>query len=221
MSRGDIFFPPGEAAGVSRPPEVASLVSPTGQVVRTFGPFPGAEVFVANGRRAPVPLGARTLFAAGGASVYVADTKRYEVMRYGSDGHLEEIIRRTHDPIPVGRADMDAEIEALLRPLPPNRRLRASAEAVLRSLEMPEALPAITALLPDGQGGLWVRNGEPTGSERVTWSVFDAEGRWTRDVRVSTSLHLRSIGTGEALAVAQDAPDVETVHLLDLPAPGR
>lgn len=78
--------------------------------------------------------------------------------------------------------------------------------------------PAYDRLLADRVGNLWVREGGtgPLTSGSMTWSVFNAAGRWLGDVAMPARFTPTDIGTDYVLGVSRDADDVERVALFRL-----
>ena len=159
-----------------------------------------------------------TEITASASHVWIGDTGRFEVGRYGFDGKLDVLVRRTFDPVPVddaliGRAmteelaDADDDNEA--------RMIRKRWE----DIPIPATLPAYEALGIDRAGNLWVQTFEIPGMPERTWSVFDADGAWLGDVVFPDRFRPLEIGDDYVLGRFGDDLDVEHVQIWELVKP--
>ena len=222
MARGASFIPADGVLGVQRQPITARLIDSTGREIAAIGPFPGETVQLAPGRtpnsmtRMPVPLGASTLFVAGGDAVYVIDTEAFAIRRYGLDGKLNAIVRRPYTPIPVQPEDVAAVIEALLERVPPIKEIRDGMRVNLERVPPAATIPAIRAGHVDSEDNLWVQEGGRPRAPDVRWSIFEPKGRWLGDITLPAALQILEIGSDYMIVRDRNELDVERVRVLAL-----
>jgi hypothetical protein len=155
-----------------------------------------------------------------GQRFYAATGDRYEVMVYSSDGALESIIRRIHEPIPVTQQELDQLLEAQLADAEDEdarRRTRESFESRAAS----STIPALETIAVDDGGNLWVQEYEWPPGRPPTWTVFDADGRFLGAVAFPERFTPYQIGDDFILGRWQDELDVEHVLLYELIKPER
>jgi hypothetical protein len=159
-----------------------SVYDAGGRFVRTLGEYPGGD-FVINyqGDRytsMAADLPRRMQLAVGGGKVAVTSQHRFEIMRYGSDGRLEMIVRSTQEPTAVDGRIRSLYVNDPLSGIPDSQR-----EAVRRARQnatFPETLPALGRVALDQDANLWVEEyvapWEPD-SRRPVWWVFSPAGQ--------------------------------------------
>lgn len=120
----------------------------------------------------PVPFGARSILrkpdAFGGE--YTVSSWDYRIVQLGESGDTTRVIERVIDPVPITDAEWEAETEDWTT----FKNERDDASCRPRELERPPAKAAITNILGDTDGWLWVEVPVPGGTE---WNAFDLEGR--------------------------------------------
>ena len=214
-------------AGIQRQPVAAWLTTESSGEVVQFGPFPGAAVYInpdgPSGRqsRTPVPYGAATLIKASREYVYVADNASYDIKQYNPDGNIERIIRRPHAPLRVEPADLEAEIQERLKPLPPIPQVRERAQMALEAVPAPEFIPPVRSIQIDVEGCIWVESGRHVTAPATSWSVFDQDGNWLADVTVSADFEPLDIGSTYILGKRLGEFDVESIEVLELKRPAE
>jgi len=219
--------PPAEGE-VSRD-TIGIWVSDEGGETQELGRFPGPETVVLQSGQTEggftisiggTPFGRSTVVAGGTSGVWIGDTDRFEVFRYGEDGSVEEIVRRPYDPVVVDDALIDRAIAEELEGETDDDQRRATRRR-WESVPAPETLPAFEALLVDRVGNLWVQAFEVPGTPRRTWSVFTPAGVWLGEVDVPDRFRPLEIGDDYVLGRFGDELDVEHVQLWELvkPAP--
>ena len=204
--------------GVQRQPVSAWLISPAGEALRSFGPFPGETFHLDATSRSftPLPLGGKTIVAAAGEAIYVADTEVFAVRVFAPDGALTRIVRREYSRRPARPEEIEAAIDELMSDLPPNLRNRDGWRRRFRELPLPEHVPALRAIHIDAEDHLWLQATPGARDTTGAWSVFDPDGRWLGDVMLPRSLALLEIGPDYILARDEDALGVHRVVLLPL-----
>jgi hypothetical protein len=189
------------------------------RLVGSFGPFPGAEVYVRVGGTPEYAEGARALgieprVAVAGEEFYFGSTVRYDISKYDENGGLSKIVRRSVDPMLVEAADRDAFIRSVVEEQDP--RLKEYFEDWYAAMPFPESFPAHAEMLVDSEGYLWVREYPSPRGDQTTWRVFDESGAMLGTVETPDGLTVREIGSDYVLGTARDDLDVEQVLLYRL-----
>lgn len=94
---------------------------------------------------------------------------------------------------------------------------RQAMETMLRDAEWSESFPALSDLLADSEGGLWVRPYERSfDAPPPLWWHFDADGHFDREVAFPEGFEPHEIGDDYVLGVTSDDLGVEQVRLYSL-----
>jgi hypothetical protein len=215
-------------AGVYRDPRLYQSVSASGELLGTFGPFPGTEWFAADSeRRAIVYYTPNTYATVGRRVVYIGDGERFEIAVHDpATGQVLRHLRRPYDPVPVtaeqlaGRRDVARRGNAITDSLGaqrPELLQRARARRVdPEDIPARETHPAFNRIIEDADENLWVRHAVASADSVQTWSVFDREGSWLGEVDIPIQMSVRAIGSAEIAVVVRDELRVEYVHLFRL-----
>lgn len=132
------------------------------------------------------------------------------------DGEGREVSRLKLPPerLPVTKADRDAwmeeTFEAEFLGRRPFRPLRRVAE---ERVEFPQRFPEVLELVPDPDGGVWVRK-TGTGAGAV-WTLLSREGGLTRRVRLPSGRELLAVGDEAFVALATDEFGSEQIELYE------
>ncbi len=217
--------PPGE---VRRDPVEVWVASPGDSASVLIGEFPGPEWLImrqsetAQGARlisgAP-PFARSTITTADADGVWVGDSDRPEVLRYGFDGTPQAVVRLSLAPVPVTD---DLVARALAEQL--DEANDAEEEDLARQrweeLPLPEFLPYFEELAVDGLGNLWIRAFQAPGDRTRTWYVLGADdGRWLGTVTFPDRVSPLEIGGETVLARFGDELDVTHVQMWELIKP--
>jgi hypothetical protein len=198
-----------------------------GDTVREIGRFPGPEMVVLqagttdgsfNITISSSAFARSTEVAAGDTELWIGDTDLFEIRRYGFDGRLEAMARRTFDPVVVDDALIDrAMAEELERADDDNERrmIRRRWE----DIPVPATLPAYETMGVDRIGNLWAQSFEVPGAPERIWSVFTPEGTWLGDVEFPDRFRPLEIGDDYVLGRFGDELDVEHIQLWELVKP--
>jgi len=144
-----------------------------------------------------------------GSFIY-GSADRYEILVYGLRGNLASILRKTIPNRPFTSAMREAyvaRIDSTMQSNPQMARPRTDPE----DLPFPDSLPAYRRVRTDRDGFLWIQDYALPSDSAVTWSVFDAGGRWVTDVALPQAWQIEDIGREYILAVVTDELDVERV----------
>ena len=139
----------------------------------------------------------------------VTDGVTFEIREYGFAGEPERILRVDLPGRPVSEAITEAWLEAELGGQTAGTGLR---EEIIRSMPIPDTLPAFESLLTDDLGYVWAQIYEWDPSKRKGWIVFDGEGVALGSVETPPGLRVEWIGPDAILGVWRDDLDVEYVH---------
>lgn len=220
------------------------VVDRAGQLVRTFGPLPAANLARQTGGRGmmDVTFSARATKSVGGRQLFYGFPDKFNVQVFTGEGKLLRIIRRAWTPVPVTSAligaykDFQIAAAASMGQSAAARGLPADMAASMRR-RMDEAIfartyPAFKSLIADAAGGVWVEDGVraneivPSGTpvrapQPTRWSVFDAAGRWLGDVQMPARFTPIEIGVDYVLGLSRDDDELKYVTLYRIERPPR
>ena len=211
---------------VSRDTLGIHVLDAAGDSARELGRFPGPEMVVLRAGEteggfnisiSSTPFGRSTETAGGSAAIWVGDTERFEIWRYGLEGQLEGIVRRAFAPIAVDDALVRTAMAEELEDADDDQ-----LQAIRRrweSVSVPPTLPACEALRVDRVGNLWVQSFEIPGASERTWSAFTADGVWLGDVAFPDRFRPLEIGDDYVIGRFGDDLDVEHVQIWELVKP--
>lgn len=148
--------------------------------------------------------------------LWMTDGSAYGFVRLDDVGDTLMIIEADVPPPPVTAADREALVSSILER---GEEFRRAAEAVSDAL--PETKPAISGLVVDDEGRLWVRRGEDERQE-PRFDVFAADGTFEMAVRLEFRpgpyLPIR-IRDGRVYALVRDELDVPYVVRASIDSP--
>lgn len=224
LDRGE--GPPSEGE-VSRDTVNIRMVHPAREGSVEIGTFPGAETVVLQSGETeggftiaigPTPFARSTEVAGGTSGVWLGDTDRFEIRRYGVNGSLEAITRRSWTPVVVDDALIQRAIDEELEDAADDDQ-RRFVRRRWESVPTPETLPAFEAIRVDRLGNAWVQQFEVPGAPERIWSVFDEDGTWLGDVAFPDRFRPLEIGDDYVLGRFGDDLDVEHVQVWELIKP--
>ncbi|HEX6751165.1 MAG TPA: hypothetical protein VF092_27995 [Longimicrobium sp.] len=207
-----------EGVHVQRDTISLAVLRPDGAVA-VLGRFPGSEV-LASGNPAgglmmmPLPFGRATIAAGSGGRVYVADGDRWEIAEYAPGGGVRALVRADRELQPVTPADVRAYRERLVTLGAENNGAIARQHArMLDRAPYPKQKPAITGLLVDAHGNLWVESPESgEGTLARGWTIVSPDGRMLGRARKPDALTVHQVGDGWLIGTATDG-EIEHVRL--------
>ncbi len=213
---------------VRRDPVEIRVAVPGDSAAVLIGEFPGPEWLIMRqdeteqGARivsgAP-PFARTTTTTADADGVWVGDSDRPEVLRYGLDGTLESIVRLPLPHVPV-TADMVARALADQLEDAEDSDDEDLARQRWEELPLPGSLPYFEELTVDRTGNLWIRSFQAPGDTTRTWYVVGSDGgRWLGTVTIPDRVSPLDIGTDYVLSRFGDELDVEHVQLWELIKP--
>jgi hypothetical protein len=197
-----------------------SLILDSGRTGLAFYETPKRQQLLVNGYGMLSPFARPSAFAVGivpELRVFVAGrVAGWQVDSYDRGGVLREILRAHIPRVPLNRQVVQ-EARAIVasdRYPEPERTARRTA---FEKLNLPDSTPAISDILVDESGWLWVARWSGVGApDDPVFDVFDIEGRWQRSVKVPAN-------AGDVLAIAADrmltrAKDSDGVPYVELHA---
>lgn len=173
--------------------------------------------------------------------IYVTAIDRYRISVYDSLGHLERVVQREYDPVPITDADLESFVtaaSAILAEEEPDRqefyasRLRAQGEQ-----RVVDTRPPLGRILVSHDGSFWVerideprmlevelrpsRGGLYSGIDATRWDLFDGDGRLLGSAEVPRGFTAYAVRGYQVTGVVQDELDVEYVVTLEADSEGR
>lgn len=206
-------------AGVNRESMLYYRINPSGTSVDTIGRFFAAEHFVefrGNGRYSSnaLPFGRRSAVAVGDRTFYYTDGASISVTEYSPQGDPIRILRYATDPMPVTEDDLDRFLEWYLSLFDETVRRRVASG--LRKLPLPATMPAVSGLLVDSEGDIWVGKYRSAFEKARCWWIFAAEGQLLGSMCLPEGFTPHQIGADFVLGVRKDDLGVERVALYGL-----
>lgn len=203
--------------GVFRPEAESFRISPAGEVLATYGSFPGSELAVIPGAAGAVLFGALTVAATVGEHLVVGLGERPELRAYAPSGSLSRILRwpDADRTVPAERAERF--LEAGLEEMPEAQR--PQMRAMFERLPKADRLPPYEDLIGSDAGDLWV--GGYVGPERAMpdfrdpvrpWLVFDPAGALQASLQSPEGFRPLAVHGDELVGVFTDALGVESVR---------
>lgn len=163
----------------------------------------------------PLPLGKQPAVAAGPRGFYVATGDEFAVLAYDTAGVLRDTLRLTDSVPRVTPQDIRDLIEAEIAE--DGERHRASIERSYAEIVFPERHSAISALLVDADGFIWLRAYAPPNVAAAIWRVLDDTGREVARLQLPRRLEVLEIGRdyvlGRQLDDAQGVPVLQRWRL--------
>ena len=139
----------------------------------------------------------------------ITDGTTFEVKDYGLVGEVRRILRLDLPGRPVSDAIKEAWMDSEA-----SRREGDTAllKEVLRSLPVPDTLPAFESLLMDELGYVWAQIYEWDPDVPRRWVVFDQEGAAQGAILAPPGLRVEWVGPSVILGIWKDELEVEYVH---------
>jgi hypothetical protein len=166
---------------------------PDGATRDTLGRFPGLEMeqmtltFGGQTMSTPteVPLGGRTVVAAGRDRIFVAQNLAWEIEIRDVSGKLLGLARAAAEPTPITPSDVTADRKQRLELVEGMPQMRGVPDVIknqvtarINEATYPEAMPYFVNLLVDAEGNLWAQLGSSPAVPRQQWAVLDPRGQW-------------------------------------------
>lgn len=196
------------------------LVDPSTDIALELGVFDYQEVFVevldsGRQRTVPVPFATGVHLAPLESGIVLNVGGGPELVRYDLSGAVRDTILLPLEPTEATDRHLDAWIKLRLA------TIRESSERhwrdVLGAMDVPEVLPIIDRLLPDGAGGFWARlHAELEELPDIEWIALNPEGELVGGITLPDRFELRQVGSDFVLGVSFDELGVQRVHRYDL-----
>jgi len=164
-----------------------------------------------------LPFAPSPFHAAGAGRAYLTHGAPFEVFVYGTDGSLLEIIRRDWSDDAVTEADIEQYLEWTLS-FGNEDRQRQWLPVREEAARLSSTKPAISWLVPDRVGNLWVARWNGYGPQRLKkYDVFSRDGRWLCGLEVPHELQMiTDIGEDYVLGLVIDDLDVQRIGMYPL-----
>lgn len=215
----------GRPVGVYRPDQGFAVMTVPDRSPVLLGWYSGLEQEVFDGGGQPTTIvapfarhSAWSVGVTGDERFVVADTDRYDIRIFDSQGVLRRIVRRSLDPIRVEDRwvedwkDRQREADWVRGRLPELERGWAR-------MTVNETLPALEWLTVDSEGCLWVLQPSVVQETEAVYDVFDNGGRLLGEVRAPLGMRplpQPRIGKDYLMAVWADELGVESVRIYEL-----
>jgi len=212
----------GSDQGVYRNQEESYRINADGQVLSTYGRFPGLQAFTGNMMMGRAPFGAM-LATATWEDQFIVGTGEIPGLRFfGPDGNLTRIIRWADTDRAVTQERMNQHIEFLLGQVPPEQE--GAMRDRLEGMPYASQMPTHSEVLISPEGVIWV--GEyagpeaefPTtlGSVSRRWVVFGPDGVIRDRIQTPTGFIPMSLGEDIVWGVYRNDLDVESVRAYEV-----
>ncbi len=202
-------------------------VHPDGQAWDTLGVFGISQQWWSGTEQKPYWFGLLSHTAVYGDDLYYATGEAFEVQVFDRAGTLDRVIRRIYERRPVAASDRsDLEswyLDQVGQSREGGEQVLERVRAQMRGASYAETKPALSDLLVDADGNLWVEefrwiapglygpNPRP-----VQWSVFDPDGRWLGDVEVPAGFMLQTVSDGYAMGLVEEEFGTERLEVYEL-----
>jgi len=202
--------------GLHRFPTTVLVLDSAGAVVDTVGVFPGAEQSYrrVDGRLGTVssPYGRVLSLASRDGQAYVAtgDFLGYDV--YTASGKHLRSIRAAGPDRTLRASEVAAYNDALLAQIP-NQAQRDAYSRFLKGAEAPRQKAAVSRILLDPLGGVWLSGYETEFLPAAVWHVFDSRHRYVGAIPIPTGLRILEIGPQHVVGIWTDDSGVQSVRV--------
>jgi len=190
--------------------------------VRILSTLPGTEMLMSGNPAGglmvmPLPFGLQAISTLTRDRLYLADGERFEISAFDSRA-LRSRLRSDRPREPVRPEDVHDYASSLVTlGAEGNARLQRQQAQLLAQAPYPKRKPAITALLGDSEGNLWVESPiSGPGRNPTRWQVFSREGHRIGSTRIPLPLNLRQAGPNWVLITTLDSDQAEHVQLYPL-----
>lgn len=212
----------GKSPGVYRDSAATYRLSPVGDSLEAYGPFPGSEVVLTEQIAGGLPFGATLASGARGGRLIIGTGSTTELLEFSVRDRPARIIRwPDHDrevtPERAG-AWVDFQLDALPAPA------REQVGPMLSDLPYSPLAPAYRDLVVASDGTIWL--GDYPGPEAFhpmgipsmrTWTLIDSDGVRLRLVRTPPGFTVTAVRDGLIYGTHRDELGVESVRVYEVP----
>jgi len=200
--------------GIFRDRAECMWVSGAGVRTGSCGEFPGAELFIANGKMGFPFFGADTRVATSGDLLIVGTAEKTEWRGFTPDGVLTRIARWPDHERTVTQDRVDRLIDTLASQLFPEQKA-LGRDVLSERLWSPRA-PAYQDVLASGRGEIWIGEyPDPTAGylelppSARRWLIFQASGELIAALETPTGFQPLALGPDAVFGVFRDDLGVE------------
>lgn len=214
-------FPDSAEQGIFRVPSESFRISRTGEVLSSYGEFPGNEVFINSVGAGLVLFGKRTQYATVGDQLVVGIGENPEVSFFGPKGGLTRIVRWPDKDRAVTQDALDHFFEVGLASMPEEQQ--AAGRAMAEGIPHADQAPPFEGILVSDEDDIWI--GGFMGPEMVIpgtrapkrpWLVFDSSGVLRAKTETPEGFLPYSVREGRLFGVFSDEMGAETIRVYSI-----
>lgn len=218
--------------GISRDTRPLVRFGPDGTVLDTVALVPGPETeslpLSMGGETVnlpnPVPFGKNTVIGAGSPGVYLARNDRFEIEVREGNGSPRRLIRVQDNPAPITNDEAEIHRESLREQM----RMQAGAfdqlpaamkQSFLDRIDKatyPSTYPWVEAIIPGGNGAIWVQSVQRPGVDAREYVVFDSTGVLVDRLRMPPGIRVLAVDRSRVLVLWKDENDVEHLRVYQI-----
>ena len=214
-SYGDVVRYP---LGPFRPTVAVAFATKAGNPGIRLGEHPGTEMVGIPQGAGPRRIGRWLHIAMAPSLAWVAPNVTGDILGFDLSGRLQTVLREDAEEPPLSAADRaffdSLAIDSALTP-----RGKESMRRELAATPYPDRPPAVSAMLADADGNLWVRRHPRAAMPNPPWRVFRPDGVWLGALTLPPDHQILDIGPDYLLALTDDAQAGQTVRVFRLTRP--
>ena len=164
------------------------LTSWAGERIRELARLPSLDLYAGLGPDGGpfvqvIEFAPNSVFSFGASQLFYSGLNaEIDILVTSLAGDTVRTIRRSHDPVPLTRNDIPAQLDAEARKM------------------YPEFKPAYRYFVVDDQDNIWIKDYVEAPASNARWQVLDSEARMIGQVMLPRTLTLYVIDTANALA---------------------
>jgi hypothetical protein len=159
------------------------------------------------------------MLAAGSDRIYWSEGGAYEIEQHTPADGLLRVIRLLKNPVRA-TPTLIREFRTQFLAAEPDGFDEETIRRFFDEAEYAPELPAISDILVDPTGQVWVARYHYSFKQATEWDVFAPDGQWMGMVQTPESLNILNIGDDVIIGVMKDEMDVEYVRAYELVKPG-
>lgn len=144
--------------------------------------------------------------------IYYARNPSYEIEVWTLEGDLARVIRRRGARRIASQQEVESGWDAALQRH--DEPLRSRIRSIV---DVPDRVPAVTALLTGPAGELWVgRYPDMQEADEQTFEVFDGQGRLLGELKLPDRIRVQEVGSDHIVGITVDEVGVQYVEVFSL-----
>lgn len=192
--------------GVFRSRVKVAFSSLVGEPTAALGEFAGTEMFGRENDGFPLRAGRWLRVAMGEGMAWVAANDDRHIRGYDMQGRLRLVIQRPGEEPAFSEPDK-AMIRQLALDSAANESQRQEVARMLELMPLPDRPPAVSELMADATGHVWVRAFPRADRPNPPWQLFAPDGTWLGEVTTPRDVQVLEIGRDYLLGL-RDSPTV-------------